>query len=240
MLLWDFHYTLEPTGVDSPSQIGAVEVYNDKFAIRTRTLLYGSGLPSKFWSATLLHSVYLPNQLVHTNTKVILFEGYFGTEPNLSNLKVFRSWVCVKRSSDRSGKLNCNNFTGIFLGFRAINHNIHYLDLESGVVKRSHHAQFDEAWYLQPSRLPAAQLLYNLGLEVDPEVDPDDSTTISPVPWSPLWTCNPPSGKFLVPLSCVHTPLPLRETSVAHCPMTTAAARTHANDTVFHDAATAA
>jgi hypothetical protein len=33
MLLQDFHFTLEPTGVDSPSQNGAVEVYNDEFAI---------------------------------------------------------------------------------------------------------------------------------------------------------------------------------------------------------------
>jgi len=43
------HYTLEPTGADSPSQNGAVEIYNDKFAVRTQTLLYGSGLPAKFW-----------------------------------------------------------------------------------------------------------------------------------------------------------------------------------------------
>jgi hypothetical protein len=33
MLLRDFHYTLEPTGADCPSQNGAVEVYNNKFAV---------------------------------------------------------------------------------------------------------------------------------------------------------------------------------------------------------------
>jgi hypothetical protein len=241
MLLRDIHYTLESTGADSPSQNGAVEVYIDKFAICTRTFLYGSGLPAKFWSAALLHSLYLHNWLVHTNIKVTPFEGYFGAKPNLSNLKVLGSWVCIKRSGDRSGKLDCNDFTSIFLIFTATNHNIHYLDLESGVVRRSHHTQFDEAWYLQPSCLPAAQLLYDLGLEVDPGVDPDDSTTISPVLWwPPLPTCNPPSGKFLVPLSCVLTPLSLREMFAAHRPMTAAAAQTHANDAVFHDATTAA
>jgi hypothetical protein len=57
MLLRDFHYTLEPTGADSPSQNGAVEVYNDKLAVRTCTLLYGFSLPAKFWSSNLLHSV---------------------------------------------------------------------------------------------------------------------------------------------------------------------------------------
>jgi hypothetical protein len=38
------------------------------------------------------------------------------------------------------------------------------------MVKTSHHAQFDEAWYLQPSCPPAAQLLYDLGIL--PEGDP--------------------------------------------------------------------
>ncbi len=47
MLLWDFHYTFEPTGADSPSQNGAVEICNNKFAVRMQTLLYGSGLPAK-------------------------------------------------------------------------------------------------------------------------------------------------------------------------------------------------
>ena len=61
LLLRNFHYTLEPTGADSPSQNDAVETYNDKFAVRARTLLYGSGLPAKYWSTALLHLVYLHN-----------------------------------------------------------------------------------------------------------------------------------------------------------------------------------
>jgi hypothetical protein len=48
MVLREFHYTLKPTGADSPSQNGAVEIYNDKLAVRTCTLLYGLGLPAKF------------------------------------------------------------------------------------------------------------------------------------------------------------------------------------------------
>jgi hypothetical protein len=178
--------------------------------------------------------------LVHTETKVTPFEGYFGTKPDLSHLKVFGSRVCAKRSGDRSGKHDRNNFTGIFLGFTATDHNIRYFDLESGLVKRSHHANFDEAWYLQPSRPLAAQLLYDLGLEVDPEDDPKDLMTTSPIPWPPLPTCNPPSGKFLVPLPCTLAPLPLQETLAAHHPLTAAAVQTHAFDEFPHGAAMAA
>ena len=209
MLLPDFHYTLEPTGADSPSQNGAVEIYNDKFAVRTRNLLNSSGLPAKFWSAAILHRVYLHNRLVHGETKTTPFERYFRMKPDLSHLRVFGSRVCVKLSGDRSSKLDRNDFTGIFLGFTATDHNILYLDLDSGRVKRSHDAQLDKAWYLQPTRPPAAQLLYDLGLEVDSEEDADDVPPSTSVPWPPLATCDPAYDKLLVPPSCLFTPLPL-------------------------------
>ena len=100
LLLWKYHYTLEPTGADSPPQNGAVVIYNDKFAVQTRTLLFGSGLPAQYWSAALLHLVYLHNRLVHLETKTTPFEGYYGIKPDLASLKLFGSSVCVKRTGD--------------------------------------------------------------------------------------------------------------------------------------------
>jgi hypothetical protein len=78
------------------------------------------------------------------------FEGYNGTKPDLASLKVFGSRVCVKPSGDHGGKLDRNNFTGIFLGYMALDQNFLYLNLTTGIVKQSHHALFNEAWYLQP------------------------------------------------------------------------------------------
>ena len=164
LVLRTHKYVLEPTGADSPSQNGSVEIYNNKLAVRARTLLYGLGLPAKYWSSALLHSVYLHNRMVHSSTRKTPFEGIFGVKPDLGHLKLFGSRVCVKRTGKRRSKLDCHNFKGIFLGYTATDQNIVYLDLDSGIVKRSHHAQFDEAWYLQDSRPPAAQLLYDLGI----------------------------------------------------------------------------
>jgi hypothetical protein len=164
LVLWKHNYTIEMTGSNSPLQNGAVEVYKDKLAIRLHTLLYGSGLPAKYWSLALQHAVYLHNCLFHTVMRKTPIEGYFGFKPDIGHLKLFGSCVCVKRSGNRRAKLDWNNFTGIFLGYTAMDQNICYLDLNTGIVKRSHHAQFDEAWYLQPNRPPVAQLLYDLGL----------------------------------------------------------------------------
>ena len=55
MMLKDFDYVVEPTGVDSPSQNGGAEIYNNTLAVKVRTLLYSTGLSAKFWSAVLLH-----------------------------------------------------------------------------------------------------------------------------------------------------------------------------------------
>ena len=88
-------------------------------------------------------------------------------KPDLAALRVFGSRVCVKRTGHRRSKLDGHDFTGIFLGYTATDNNITYIDLDSGLVKTSLHAQFDEAWYLQDSCPSAAQLLYDLGLEAD-------------------------------------------------------------------------
>jgi hypothetical protein len=167
MLLCEFGYVVEPTGADSLSQNGALEVYNGHIAVKVQTLLYLLGLPPKFWSAALLHTVYLHNRLVHLVTRKTSFKGHFGTKPDFSYLKLFRARVCVKRTGKRRSKLDHYDFTGIFLGYSATNQNIQYLDLMLGIVKTSHHAQFDEAWYLQHEQPPGPQPLYDLGLKVD-------------------------------------------------------------------------
>jgi hypothetical protein len=80
MVLRKYNYVMEPTGANSPLQNGAVEIYNDKLAICACTLLYGLGLPAKYWSAALLHLAYLANHLVHTVTKKTPFKSLLRIE----------------------------------------------------------------------------------------------------------------------------------------------------------------
>jgi hypothetical protein len=170
MILRKHSYVFEPIGADSPSQNGAAENYNDKLAIRTRTLLYGTGLPTKYWLSALLHAVYLHNCLAHLSTKCTPFKGFYGKKTDLARLKTFGSWVCVKRTGHRWSKLDTHDFTGIFIGYTATDHNIVYIDLDSGLVESSHHAQFNKVWYLQDSHPPATQLLYDFSLEAEDDI----------------------------------------------------------------------
>jgi hypothetical protein len=98
LMLDDFGYVVEPTGADSPSQNGSAEMYNNTLAVRVRTLLHGSGLPAKFWSAALVHAVYLHNRPVHSDINTTPYKTWYGQNPDLTYLKTFGSRVCIKRT----------------------------------------------------------------------------------------------------------------------------------------------
>ena len=149
------------------------------------------------------------------------YEAWYGRCPDVTFLKTFGSKVCVRQSGSRWCKLDRHDFTGIFLGYTATDQNIMYLDTTSGIVKTCHHAVFDEAWYLQPTRPPAAQLLYDLGIEAEAEsvsihgpLQPTPQGTISPVtiPWPPLPPRSLPTKVWDTPPSVLYAPLPLRLT----------------------------
>ncbi len=166
---------------------------------------------------------------MHQETGVTPFERYYGSKPDLSSLKKIGLRVCVKKSSNRCGKLDQNDFTGIFLGYTATDQNIVFLDLGTGIDKRSHHAQFDEAWYLQATRPPVAQLLYDLGLEVD-DCTKTVELDVTP-PWPPLPSCDLDLSKWKVSPTCQMTPLPLWEMAEPYCSLTAAAAMVRTIDT---------
>jgi hypothetical protein len=63
---------------------GAIKFYNRHLVVKVWMLLYMSGLPPKFLLASLLHTVYLHNKLVHLVTRQTSFEGHFGVKPDLT------------------------------------------------------------------------------------------------------------------------------------------------------------
>jgi hypothetical protein len=208
-MLEEFQYKVEPTGADSPSQNGQVEKYNDTVATIVRTLLYGANLPAKYWSVAATHAVYLMNRRVHSAIGTTPYEAWWDERPDLSTLKVFGSRVSVKVTGKRRSKLDRHDFTGIFVGYTATTENIRYIDVNTGLVKTSHHAVFDEAWYLQPSRPPMAQLLFDMGLENEEEIAvPPPNQPREIAQWPPIQEMVPTK----VPTKALNTPIPLRLT----------------------------
>lgn len=100
------------------------------------------------------------NRRVHKTINMTPYEAWYNEKPDLSTLKVFGSRVSVEVTSKRQSKLDWHDFTGIFIGYTTTDENIRYIDVDTSIVKTSHHTVFDESWYLQPSWPPMAQLLY--------------------------------------------------------------------------------
>jgi hypothetical protein len=115
-MLKEFNYKVEPTGADSPSQNGGVEIFNQMLGTMTRTLLYGASLPAEYWSYELVYLAYLLNRLVHSHRKCTLYEALSGSKPDLSHLRVFGFRVCVRRTGTQCAKLDRHDFRGIFWG----------------------------------------------------------------------------------------------------------------------------
>ena len=144
-------------------------------------------------------------------------------KPSLRHLKVFGSRVCVAKPGKRYAKLDRGDYRGIFLGYTATDANVIYLDLDTGVVKSSPSATFDEAWYSQSQRPPAAQFLYSLGLKDElPEV------TLSPPPSTDAYPPKPnlklPPPKLLsdaIHVPILHHPTPLARIEIAAAAKTT-------------------
>jgi hypothetical protein len=207
-MLMEFNYKVEPAGADSPSRNGGVARFNQTLGTMTRALLYGASPLAEYWSYALVHSVYLLNHLVRSCIKRTPYEALSGTKPDLSHLQVFGSRVCVRRTETRRAKLDRHDFRGIFLGYTATNQNIIYMDIDSGLVKTSHHAFFDKAWYMQQSHPPAAQLLFDCGTVALEDLTPPPSQADPPSAIYP--TINYAGGPPLTDLQrAIHTPLPL-------------------------------
>ena len=82
-------YVVEPTGADDPSQNGGAETWNGTFAVTVRALLYGAALSAMYWSAALVHAVFLHNVWVHSRMGRTPHEAWYGSSPDLKRLRMF-------------------------------------------------------------------------------------------------------------------------------------------------------
>jgi hypothetical protein len=95
--LWNVAFAarcaFEPTGSDAASENGKVERANGTFGAMVHCLIYSAGLHPQFWSAALVHAVYLKNHLYHKALCMTPHEAWAGETPSLAHLRTFGALV---------------------------------------------------------------------------------------------------------------------------------------------------
>jgi hypothetical protein len=94
-----------------------------------RCLLYSAGLSAKFWSAALIHSVYLKNRLFHKEIVKRPYEGWTGIKPELDHLRTFGALVTARNPGKRPAKTDRHTAHGVLLGFGSSTKHVRYFDL---------------------------------------------------------------------------------------------------------------
>lgn len=103
----------------TPEQNGRAERANRTIIEATRALLHDAQLPPKLWAEAAKTAVYCLNRVLSPRNKVkTRYELYFGTKPDVSNLRVFGQRAIVKTpESERKGKFTKKGEVCTFVGY---------------------------------------------------------------------------------------------------------------------------
>jgi dUTP pyrophosphatase len=154
-MLLEVGYNLKTTGAHSSAQNGLAEKPNQDLARMMRSMLYGAGLGSQYWSYALRHAVYLKNRLPHTALSYMTpYQALNGSKPDLTRLRVFGARVHFM-NKERGKKLDKMDREGIFMTFKGTDKISYVIDSVTGCERVATHVSYDEAHAATPqSRQP--------------------------------------------------------------------------------------
>jgi hypothetical protein len=198
-------YIIKPTGSDSAWQNGKVKRLNGTFGVMVICILYSAGLSAKFWSAALIHTVYLENRLYHKSIGMTPYEGWTGIKSKLDHLRNFDALVTAHKPRKRPAKSDRHTAHGVLLGFGSFTKHVCYFDLTTNREKLSSHHVIDEAHYDTARRPVVAQVIMDMGYDI-PSLPLVPLQPLKPSVY-PTWS----QHKCITPLSCPLIPLPLHE-----------------------------
>ena len=148
-------YEIQIVAQDSSNEIGGVERSHLTLANAVRTMLFGAGLPLKFWPYALQYWDLINDCIPHGTRGASPYEICTGRQPDVSRLRVFGCRVYALPAEGRDGKLDVHAAPGIFLGYKRTMRHAYYFDLKTSQVKIARHVAFDESMAdLPPDQAP--------------------------------------------------------------------------------------
>jgi hypothetical protein len=170
-----------------------------------RCLFYSAGLHPRFWSAALVHAVYLKNRLYHKALCMTPHEAWTGAKTSLAHLRTFGTLVTAQKPGKRPAKADHHTAHGVLLVYGSEHKHVWYFDQTENREKLSTHHTIDDAHYGTTHRPPGPQILMAMGSDQEPVL--------------PALTTAPPKSRYpsrshhnsVTPLLCKLLPLPVNE-----------------------------
>jgi hypothetical protein len=156
-------YAIEPTGSNAASKNSKIERPNGTFGVMVRCLLYSTGLSAIFWSAILVHAVYLKNLTYHKALCMTLHKAWTDVKPALAHLHTFDDLIMARKPGKRPAKADRHTAHVVLLDVGATTKHVRYFDQTRNREKLSIHHTIYEAHYGKTRRPPGPQILMDMG-----------------------------------------------------------------------------
>jgi hypothetical protein len=140
-------YAIESTGSDAASKNNNLYQPNGTVGVMVQCLLYSAGLSAIFWSAILVHAVYLKNLTYHKALCMTPREAWTDVKPALAHLHTFDDLIMARKPGKRPANADRHTAHGVLLDFGVTTKQVHYFDQTSNREKLSIHNTIYEANY---------------------------------------------------------------------------------------------
>lgn len=120
-----------------------------------RSMLHFKNVPKTFWAEALNVAVYIRNRVTckALPSHLTPFEIWYGSKPDLSNLRVFGSRCWYKVVDHRLKKLENRGIEAMFIGYTSGSNGYKLWDSKKSKVIVSRDVRFDEANSLKNSKV---------------------------------------------------------------------------------------
>lgn len=163
---------LETTVRYTPEQNGAAERLNRTLMDKVRPMLAASSLPKYLWADAVVTANYVRNRSPVSGRDKTPYELFFGTKPDVSNLRTFGARVYALTPKPLRNKLDDTSEPGRFIGYPAGTKGYKIL-LENGrcVISR-------DVVFIEPSGATGSTALEPEATVIDDETTTEDDESV--------------------------------------------------------------
>ncbi len=144
----------ETSAPHTPEQNGVSERANRTIVEGARSLLHAKHLPLELWGEAISCAVYVLNRVTSKAAPNTPFQNWYGTKPDVSNLRIFGSTAYIHVPKIERRKLDSKSLRCYFVGYSDSQKAYRFWDPISRKIKTSRDVIFDEQIFYTPAPTP--------------------------------------------------------------------------------------